>query len=94
MLHGIFLAPPLCVTTHFAGGLFTERVLAEQREEITQPCTLQHGKFEALTEYIYLHSCSHSDWLLILTFSLERVHSFLLFCHVKFHATAKLALTK
>lgn len=46
-----------CSTT----GLSVEIVLAEQGEETTQSCTLQHGKFEALSEYIYLHSCFHSD---------------------------------
>ena len=93
VLNGIFVGPLLCVATYFARGLFTEIVLAEQGEEIAQPCTLQHGKFETLREYI----CAAFlivIWLLILTFSLEGVHSFLLFCHVKFHTTAKLALTK
>lgn len=61
VLHGIFVAPLLCVTTLFARGLFTEIGLAEQGED------LQHGKFEALCEYI----CAVAlivIWLLILTF--------------------------
>lgn len=32
--------------------------------------------------------------LQILMHSLEEVHSFLIFCHVKFHTMAKFALTK
>lgn len=76
VLHSIFLAPLLCVTTHFARGLFTEIVLAEQGEEITQPRTLQHSKFEALNEYIYLHSALIVIWLLILFLWRGFAHSY------------------
>lgn len=92
---GIFVAPLLHVATAFTRGWFTDNCSGKTREINYQALYLAEWQLWG-TWWLYLFCIVALKviCLQILMHYLEGVHLFLIFCHVKFHTVAKVALTK